>query len=268
MPSIAYAARSTAENGDLIAFTGTKRRLASMTVTLEAFAKRSEYPTWPAGVWQTPITLKLYTVDRSGANPAPGDLIVSNTKTFDIPWKPESDPTCATPSYYRASDNGLCYSSVPANVTFDLSSLNVDLPDEVIFGVAFNTMNHGAAPTGVDGPYSLLNIAVSPSPSVGVNVEPDAIYYNSTFAGFYHDGGAGPTGIFRRDMGWGTNTPAVQVVATDIPSALTRNDIFSVCPTSVAAPCPDNQSLVRANVTFYDGQGVGTSVAVQTWSNR
>ena len=60
----------------------------------------------------------------------------------------------------------------------------------------------------------------------------------------------------------------IQVVATDIPTAVKRNDLFSVCPSSVSAPCPDSQSLLRANVTFYDGQGVGKSLSVQTWSNK
>ncbi len=268
MPSNAYAARSTAEFGDLVSFAGSKRRLASVTVTLEDWAAHSAYPTWPAAGWQYPITLELYTVDRTGATPAPGQLIVSNTQTFTIPWKPEPDPTCTTSGYWRASDTGLCYSSVPANITFDLSTLNVDLPDEVIFGVAFNTKNNGTAPTGVDGPYSLLNIAMSSSASVGTNVEPDAVYQNSTFGGSYADNGASGVGTFRRDTGWSPYTPALQVVATDIPSALKRNDLFSVCPSTATAPCPDAESLLRANVTFYDGQSVGKSLDVQTWSNR
>ena len=268
MPSIAYQARSTAENGDYIAFSGTKRRLSSVTVTMEDWALHSTWTSWPAAAWQWPITLNIYTVDHSGATPAVGTLIATNTQTFTIPWRPEADPTCATPSYWRAPDNGVCYSSVPANITYDLSSLNLDLPDEVIFGVAFNTQSSGTAPIGVDGPYNSLNVAVSQAVSIGNNVEADALFYNSTFAGFYADGGAGGTGTFRRDTGWGTYTPAIQVVATDIPSAMKRNDLFSVCPASVSAPCPDSQALLRANVVFYDGQGVGKGLDVQTWSNK
>ena len=267
MPSMAYFARSTAESGDNIVFAGAKRRLASVTVTLEDWALRSTYPTWPAVACQYPITLKLYTVDHSGANPAPGTLIVSSTKTFDIPWRPEPDPTCATPTYWRAPDNGVCYSSVPVNVTFDLAALNVDLPAEIVYGIAFNTQSYGTAPTGVDGPYNSLNLAVAPAPSIGGDAELSAFFYNSTFAGFYADGGASGTGTFRRDTGY-SYTPAIQVVATDIPSAMTRNDLFSVCLSTVSAPCPDDQALLRANVTYYDGQGVGTGLDVQTWSNK
>ena len=31
-----------------------------------------------------------------------------------------------------------------------------------------------------------------------------------------------------------------------------RNDVLSVCPSVVSLPCPDGQSLLRANVIFYD----------------
>jgi hypothetical protein len=268
MPSIAYEARSTWENGDLVSFASTQRRLSTVTVTMEDWALHSTWTSWPAAAWDWPITLDIYKVDRSGANPAPGDLIATKTQTFSIPWRPEADATCSTSGYWKDASTGLCYSSVPANITYDLSSLNVDLPDEVIVGVAFNTAHYGQAPAGVDGPYNSLNIAVAPSTSVGTNVEPDALFFNSTFGGFYSDGGAGGTGTLRRSTGWGTYTPAIKVVATDIPSALKRTDVFSVCPTSVAAPCPDSQSLMHANVTFYDGQGTGSSVGVSTWSNN
>ena len=47
-----------------------------------------------------------------------------------------------------------------------------------------------------------------------------------------------------------------------------RNDLLSVCPSSVSAPCPDNKSLLRANVVFYDSGGTGSSLQIQTWSNK
>ncbi len=41
-----------------------------------------------------------------------------------------------------------------------------------------------------------------------------------------------------------------------------------MCPSSVTAPCPDDSALVKADVTFYDSQGTGTSLQVNTWSNE
>ena len=51
-------------------------------------------------------------------------------------------------------------------------------------------------------------------------------------------------------------------------NSVKRNDIFSVCPSSVSAPCPDNQSLLLAEVVYYDNQSVGGSLEVETWSNE
>jgi hypothetical protein len=51
-------------------------------------------------------------------------------------------------------------------------------------------------------------------------------------------------------------------------AALQRRVILSVCPSSIAAPCPDANSLLRADVTFYDDQSFGRAVAVSTWSNQ
>jgi hypothetical protein len=48
-----------------------------------------------------------------------------------------------------------------------------------------------------------------------------------------------------------------------------RNDVLSVCPNTVSAPCPDSQSLLTANVIFYDSTTTfGVSVGVQTWSTN
>jgi hypothetical protein len=51
-------------------------------------------------------------------------------------------------------------------------------------------------------------------------------------------------------------------------SASQRHVVLSVCPTSVAAPCPDNQALLRADVIFYDDQSFGRAVSIQSWSNQ
>jgi hypothetical protein len=48
-----------------------------------------------------------------------------------------------------------------------------------------------------------------------------------------------------------------------------RNDVLSVCPNAVSAPCPDGQSLLTANVIFYDSTiAFGVSVGIQTWSSN
>jgi hypothetical protein len=51
-------------------------------------------------------------------------------------------------------------------------------------------------------------------------------------------------------------------------SAGERHVVLSVCPSSIAAPCPDAHALLRADVLFYDDQSVGRAVSIQSWSNQ
>lgn len=67
------------------------------------------------------------------------------------------------------------------------------------------------------------------------------------------------------------NNPAQPIrvdCAAFFASAAQRHVVLSVCPTSVAAPCPDAQALLRADVTFYDDQSFGRAVSIQSWSNQ
>lgn len=51
-------------------------------------------------------------------------------------------------------------------------------------------------------------------------------------------------------------------------SATKRRVVLSVCPSSVSAPCPDANSLLRVDVIFYDDGYFGRAAGVQTWSNQ
>jgi hypothetical protein len=71
------------------------------------------------------------------------------------------------------------------------------------------------------------------------------------------------------------NTPPAIVLRVDcFPQSATtttkqRNDVMSVCPNAVSAPCPDAQSLLTANVIFYDSTTTfGVSVGILTWSTN
>ncbi len=68
------------------------------------------------------------------------------------------------------------------------------------------------------------------------------------------------------------NPPAIVLRVDCFPQSSTtkqRNDVLSVCPSSVSAPCADSQSLLTANVIFYDSTiAFGVSVGIQTWSTN
>ncbi len=238
-PSLGFQATSTAEFGDYVILAGSDRRAATATVGMSSWSLRSHYPTMPAAGYSHPITLNIYAVDHSGTEPALGALLGTTTKSFIIPWRPEASAGCG--SAWLAGD-GNCYNGFAFTIAFDIRSLGLTLPGEVIFGVAYNTQTHGYAPIGVAGPYNSLNVGLAEVPAtVGMDAEPDAVFWNTTFAPFYTDGGTGGVGIFRRDTNWAPYSPTFQLTAH-------RN---------AADSCKNGgwQTLTRANNTPFKNQG-------------
>lgn len=217
VPSLGFQATQTAEFGDYVIFAGSDRRAASATVTMSDWALHSTYPTMPAAGFNHDITFNIYAVDHSGPTPAVGALLGSVTQTFLIPWRPEPTPTCGTK--WLASDNN-CYNGLAFKITFDLRSLALTLPNEVIYGVAYNTNTWGYDPIGQPGPYESLNVglAVVP-PTVGTDAETDALFWNTMTPANYTDGGAGGVGIFRRDDNWTPHSPAIEMKAFTVPAS-------------------------------------------------
>jgi hypothetical protein len=234
-PSLGYEATSTDEFGDHVAFAGSSvRSLQTIDLSLTNWACENDGTrlsseacvSTPGSSFSHPITLNLYEVDNSGANPAPGALIGTVTETFDIPFRPSWDSVnCAAGD--PVSDDpfggtwydpvlGACVHGYAFTITFDFASLGIELPDEVIYGVAYNTANHGDAPIGAAGPYSSLNVSVTAdAPSIGTDVEVGTMFWDTSFGPFYCDGGAGGTDTFRRDAGcWGTYTGVIRFNAT------------------------------------------------------
>lgn len=219
-----YEAVSSGEFGGLIQFAGTNSSyaLTSATVAMSDWALESSWAssingtTITASGFFVPLTLNLYNV---GANDSVGSLIAGSTVDAFIPWRPEASPGCGTA--WLAS-NGGCYNGSLSTVTFNLAG--VTTPGEIIYGLAFNTTDYGANPTRVPGPYDSLNFALSTTlPAVGSEPLPDTAYWETTYAGFYTDGGAGGVGTFRQDTGWTGYSGAIEFAAaaeTPEPSSL------------------------------------------------
>jgi hypothetical protein len=207
VPSLGYQATQTAEFGDLIQFAGTARKLSTVTLVMSDWALASDWPSFNmGGSWNHPITLTLYNVNNSGPNPAPGTQIAQRTGTFSIQFRP---PATANPcgTAWLSSD-GHCYNGLALTVTFDFTGTTV--PNQIIYGVAFNTLTWGYNPIGVDGPYESLNFGLAQvPPTVGTNPFPDSAYWNTATAGNYGDGGTGGVGVFRRDTMWTPYSGAV-----------------------------------------------------------
>jgi len=214
MASLGFQATQTSEFGDYVHLGGTDRNLNAVTVTMSDWALNSDYPSMPSAGWTHPITLNIYNAVPATPLNTLGSLLGTVTQTITIPWRPVADPTCAGGTAWRASD-GLCYNGLAFNATFDMSSLHVTLPNDVIVGVAYNTQSYGAVPIGVAGPYNSLNVGVEGSATVGTDDNTDRVFWNTSTAAWYTDGGAAGVGIFREDTAWTPyGTIPIQIMAS------------------------------------------------------
>lgn len=197
--SLGYQATSTSEFGDRIAFAGTDRQLTTVTVTMSDWAHFSDYPSMDPSGYTHPLTLNLYNVGGGGSV---GSLIHSVTTVASIPWHVPTVPHV--------------YNGIAFNVTFDFSGVIV--PDEIIFGLAYNTQSYGANPIGVNGPYNSLNFGLATFlPTVGTDFNSDSVYWNTSHQPFLTVGGPGVAGVFGEDTKWSPYRPAVQFNAEAVP---------------------------------------------------
>jgi hypothetical protein len=201
VPSLGYQATQTAEFGNEITFAGSSRQLSNVEIIMSDWANQSDYPgVGDATGFDHPITLNFY---NPGSGTSVGSLISSKTVTVHVPWHPAN-----------SNFNGIAFP-----VDFDFTGVTV--PNTVIFGVAYNTQTWGANPIGVPGPYVSLNYGLADvAPSIGVDVNSDDAYWNTSTAGNYTDGGTAGVGIFREDTNWTPYAGAIQVNAVPEPTSV------------------------------------------------
>lgn len=208
-PSQPFQAQQTKEFGDYIHLDGTNRILDTVTVTMVTWARYSEYlsnPDYNETNWTHPITLNVYTNHLDGD--IPDQKIATVTQTITVPWRPENNPSDCADGFKWMDGFGRCVNGLAFNATFDLSTLNVTLPDDIIVSVAFNTQSWGYSPIGVAGPYNSLNVAVPKNQpvTIGQDNNTNGTYWNTTYPGY--------TEGFREDVGWEPyGTVALQVTA-------------------------------------------------------
>jgi hypothetical protein len=232
-----FEADSVREFGDRVQFSaGSPRNLKTVVQTMSSWGCESGH--WYSGNCSTtfgatfshPITLKIYQV---GAGNAPGALLASATQTFAIPYRPSADNVnCTGDDFGKWYDvaSGTCFNGYATKITFNLSGLNVVLPNEVIYSISYNTSHYGYTPVGEGAAcytsaggcgYDSLNVGLTgAAPSVGTNPAPSDTYFNTLYAPFYCDGGAGGVGVFRLDAGcWTGFKPAAQFNASALACA-------------------------------------------------
>lgn len=209
-PSQPFQAQQTFEFGDRVTFGGTDRKLGKVTVTMVNWARYEDYNLggqyygsgeWAGSGFTHDLTFNIY---GAGSGTTPGSLIASITKPTAIAYRP----------------TGWSFNGYAQNVTFDFSSLNLVLPEEVVWGIAYNTQTWGANPLGVDGPFDSLNVGCNTAPGGGITIgstDLDRVFWNTQTAAWYADGGAAGVGIYREDTNWTGYNPMVSFDANAVP---------------------------------------------------
>ena len=173
-------------------------------------------PTFP-----TPITLTLYKhsiADHLTGEVRPGGQIVQIKKTFNIRFRPSSDPSCplegGLATMFRGSD-GQCHHGLDQNIVFGLPK-GTKLPAVVVWGVSYNTDTSGPNPTGSPGPADSLNVGLNLKTTTGLNRTEQSIFWDTRIPG-NTCGAPFVTGDFNRDgpcTGWVGNIPAAKFTTT------------------------------------------------------
>lgn len=176
-----FQAKGTRALGNYIQLAGKERWLSGVTVTLVTQAKQADFSTStnPAG-WIHPLEIILYSVDRSG--PAP-DLYYITGKIQDvlIPWRPVTTP----PGYPQTEGSAYPYQGYAFNVFFSFNA-GVQIPNELVVVLAFDTSSYGYVPVGATGPYDSLNVAIGLSAvTAGADLDPVMFYSSRMVNGDY-----------------------------------------------------------------------------------
>ena len=227
-----YQAQQVSEFGDRVGFGGSARQLTAASITMSMWARYEDWNTGGqyygtgayagAGYTQS-YTFNIY--DAGGTGSTPGVLLGTVTQDKYIQYRPDN----------WASANGIAQT-----ITFNLAGLGITLPESIVWGLAFNTQSYGYPPTGVVGPYNMLNVCFNQSSAWapadgGVTVGSTDLltkFINSTNPAQY--GSLGTVGTFSlaetgtTPSGKALGAPMVSFSAVPAPGALALLGVASL----------------------------------------
>ena len=240
LSSEAFEAQSASEFGSAVTMTSLSVANPVVTVLMSSWGCESgnwfngNCATTPGATFSEPITLNIRAIGPATAGSAPGGLLLTQTSTFNIPYRPSADPTHCTGAdagkWYSAAD-GKCYNGFATPITFHLTGHL--FTNTVVVSVAYNTTHYGYSPYGEgtacyasDGGcgYDSLNVALSSPPSVGSDPRPSDAYLNSSWPGAYCSPANPGVGSFVADPGcWTGFQPAVRIQTGSVATVLKAN---------------------------------------------
>ena len=197
--SYSFSANHSRAIGNYVQLDGTERYLNAVTVTMVTWAQQSEYlsSTYAdysnAAGWNHYVELVLYAVDNTGSSPVLNYVAGSGANVL-IPWR----PTVVPPGYPETGTSPYPDEGFAFNLNFQFDG-TVQLPDQLVVSVNYDTQNYGYDPMLVPGPFNKLNVAADSSiqPTVGTDLSSNVYVsqisgsdYASTLNG--NSGGAAP----------------------------------------------------------------------------
>ena len=247
VPSLDFAATATTEFGELVQLSGVGHYIDSIVVTMSSWAIRSEYGDPSPYGFTHPITLTLYSVDRTSGTPRASAVLAALRQEFLIPWRPEPDPAASSSLRPWRADNGNYYTGRAFNLTFDLGAVGIALPDEVIFGISFDTQHHGRMPLGAPGPYDMLHLGLTErAPRPGIDADPGAVFWETADRAAYAQPVAENDARLRRDSGWAAYKPAVRFTNSAFGTVV---DVAAVLA-QLRSPNPAHEAALRSATTL------------------
>lgn len=250
--SLSFATQQTWGFGDLVGFAGTARNLESVDAVMVTWAKAEDYPEQaaadPSG-WRHEVTLSVYSMDASGALGFIGEV----TREIFVPWRPLTLPNGDSYPY-----NGYAF-----NAHFDFPD-GLDLPEQAMFMISYDTENTGFDPIGTSGPYNSLNVAVGGSTTIGTDVDPlDALWVRSETTWSYPTRISAPRFVIKanRIPEPGTAEPPVNAGTWQATARIDDPEYAGeTSATFTIQPAPASIEL-HDLVAIYDGNGHGATAS-------
>ncbi len=222
--SVGFEASQGLELGDGVNLTHAGR-LTKIRYVLSSWGCQSgrwytgNCTTIPNATFTMPITVNVYAVDNSSPSHV-GNLIVSKTSTFNIPFRPSSNPRKCDSQRFYSNVDAACVHGLAHVVMFDFFESGPTLPSQVIVSLVYNTTHNGPQPIGESAPcyhssagcgYDSLNVSTDGNGGpIGSPVDPNGIFASFTSAGEYCSRGTG----FRLDTPcWTGQHPQFEVDA-------------------------------------------------------
>lgn len=223
---------STKEIGDALVFTHGANKLKRVSVVMSSFGCESGHwysddcETTPGDAFPVPITLKVYAaLNPSSASLGVGQLIATQTRTFNIPYRPSKDDANCTgqdAGKFVGKVDKLCDKGLSHVIWFNFNPAQVALPAEAIVTVAYNTSDAGYNPIGQNAQcftspggcgYDALNVSADGNGGfIGSNADLNGVFVNYGDPSFYCTGSG--SGLILDTPCWTGFHPEIQVNAS------------------------------------------------------